>query len=51
MLSNMESYDAILIKQGILQEERLQQLNEMAIQQLEALREINTESIKRLTNK
>lgn len=51
VLSNMESYNAILIKQGILQEERLQQLNEMAIQQLKALQEINTESIKKLTNK
>jgi len=48
VLSNMESYNAILIEQGISQSERLQLLNKLAIRQLEAIEEINTDSIKKV---
>ena len=37
VLANMESYNAILIKQGIPQRERLLLLNKMAIEQLKVI--------------
>jgi hypothetical protein len=37
VLANMESYNAILIKQGISQQERLLLLNKMAIEQLKVI--------------
>ncbi|SFR17956.1 KilA-N domain-containing protein [Desulfoscipio geothermicus DSM 3669] len=51
VLANMESYNAILIEQGKSQPERLQLLNKLAIRQLEAIREINTDTIKKLEGK
>lgn len=51
VLANMESYNAILIEQGKSQPERLQLLNKLAIRQIEAIREINTDTIKKLEGK
>lgn len=51
VLSNMESYNAILIEQNIPQSERLQLLNKLAIRQLEAIEEINIDSIIELEEK
>jgi hypothetical protein len=51
VLANMESYNAILIEQGKPQSERLQLLNKLAIRQLEAIQEINMNTIKRLEGK
>lgn len=45
VLSNMESYNAILIEQGKSQGERLKQLNELAIRQLKTIEQINTDAI------
>ncbi|MCR5661605.1 MAG: KilA-N domain-containing protein [bacterium] len=41
VLANMESYNAVLIKQGIKQSERLQSLRSMAIQQLKSISELS----------
>ena len=46
VLSNLESINAMLIKQEILQEERLIKLNEIAISQMKSL--INTNAINKL---
>jgi hypothetical protein len=51
VLANMESYNAILIEQGKSQPERLQLLNKLAIRQLEAIQDINTDTIKKLEGK
>ena len=51
VLANMESYNAILIEQGKSQPERLRLLNNLAIRQLEAIKEINLDSIKKLESK
>lgn len=48
VLSNMESYNAILIEQGKPQSERLKLLNELAIRQLKTIEQINTDAIKKL---
>ena len=48
VLSNMESINALLIKQGLTQGERLLQLNQVAITQMRSL--IENKSIKRLNN-
>jgi len=48
VLANMESYNAILIDQGNAQSDRLKLLNKLAIRQLEAIQEINTDTIKKL---
>ena len=37
VLSNMESINAVLIRQGIIQSERLSQLNKIAITQMKSL--------------
>ena len=47
----MESYNAILIEQGKSQPERLRLLNNLAIRQLEAIKEINLDAIKKLEGK
>lgn len=51
VLTNMESYNAEMIKSGIPQSERLSRLNQMAISQMKSL--INSPTIKKLvdTNK
>ena len=46
VLSNLESMNAELIKQGLSQSERLLRLNRMAIEQLTSL--LNNTSVKRL---
>jgi len=48
VLANLESYNAILIEQGITQSERLRLLNQLAIRQLKAIQAIGTETIKKL---
>ena len=42
VVANMESYNAILIEQGVPQAERLQRLNDMARSQLGVLQQIDT---------
>ena len=42
VIANMESYNAILIEQGVPQVERLQRLNDMARSQLRVLQQIDT---------
>lgn len=51
VLANLESYNAILIKENILQEQRLDLLNKMAIDQLKAIQTINIDSIQKLSKK
>jgi hypothetical protein len=46
VLSNLESINAVLIHQGLKQEERLIQLNQTAIQQMKSL--INNMILKKL---
>jgi len=46
VLSNMESINAVLIRQGLQQSERLQQLNIIAITQMKSL--IKNGNLKRL---
>lgn len=46
VLSNMESINAVLIRQGLPQSERLVQLNKIAITQMKSL--VNSKSIKKL---
>jgi len=47
VLTNMESINALLIRKGIMQAERLQQLNEVAIQQMKSL--LSNANIKKLS--
>ncbi len=51
VLSNMESYNAILIVQGKAQSERIQLLNQLAMRQLKAIKEIGISEIKKLEKK
>lgn len=51
VLANMESYNAILIEQGKQQSERLKLLNQLAIRQLKAIQELDTDTIKKLEGK
>lgn len=46
VLSNLESINAVLIRQGITQSERLQQLNQIAITQMTSL--VNNSKLKKL---
>ena len=48
VLANMESYNAILITQGLNQPERMQKLRELAIQQLKTLNDLETHSLPKL---
>ena len=45
VLANMESYNAILIKGGIKQEERMQSLHELAVQQMSTLTTLDVDSL------
>jgi len=45
VLANIESYNAILIKQGLIQAERMKLLREMVIQQLQALDNLETKNL------
>jgi hypothetical protein len=47
ILSNMESINAVLIRQGLTQSERLLQLNKIAITQMTSL--VNSKQLKKLT--
>ena len=48
VLANMQSYNAILIEQSKAQSERLKLLNQLAIRQLKAIQELDTDKIKKL---
>jgi hypothetical protein len=48
VLSNMESINAVLIRQGVAQPERLMQLNQIAITQMTSL--VRSQSLKKLKN-
>ncbi len=48
VLANMESYNAVLIKQGYEQSERLVLLRELAVEQLKVISEEDVKSMKRL---
>ena len=50
VLSNMESYNAILISKGIEQKERMIELRKLAKSQLLALEKLNSTGIKKLEN-
>lgn len=50
VLSNMESYNAILIEQGVDQHARLVLLRNLAVNQLRAISHINTNPVKRLNS-
>ena len=41
VLANLESYNAILIEQGLPQSERLVQLRQLALKQLQSLESLN----------
>lgn len=49
VLANMESYNAVLIGQGISQAERMKLLRELAIQQLHTLEQMNGDIIPKLS--
>ncbi len=51
ILANIESYNAILIEKGKRQSERLKLLNQLAIRQLKAIQDFNTDAIKKLEGK
>lgn len=46
VLSNLESINAVLIHQGLMQKERLLQLNQIAITQMKSL--VNAKGLKKL---
>lgn len=46
VLSNLESINAVLIHQGLIQKERLLQLNQIAITQMKSL--VNAKELKKL---
>lgn len=48
VLANMESYNSILIVQGLTQEERMIKLRELSVQQLNTLNEIDVSSLPQL---
>lgn len=45
VLANMESYNAIIIKQGLKQSDRMVKLRELAIQQLTTLESLNVSAL------
>ena len=48
VLANLESYNAVLIKQGKNQKERMELLRQLAIQQLETLENVSLNNLPRL---
>ncbi len=48
VLSNLESYNAILIKQGKVQEERMKLLRELAVQQLTTLSRLDVSNLPKM---
>ena len=51
VLANLESYNAILIKQGKSQEERMLLLRELVVQQLKTLAAVGTSNLSRIESK
>ena len=51
VLANLESYNAILIKQGKSQKERMLLLRELVVQQLKTLAAVGTNSLSRIESK
>ncbi len=49
VLTNLESINAVLIRQGLPQTERLLKLNEIAINQMKSL--LNSSGMKKLTER
>lgn len=45
VLANMESYNAVLIKQGKAQEERMKLLHELAVQQMTTLNSLEVSNL------
>ena len=48
VLANMESYNAILITQGCVQQERMQLLHDLAVQQMKTLYSLDINELPRL---
>lgn len=48
VLANLESYNAILIKQGKNQKERMELLRQLTIQQLQTLEAVNQNNLQKL---
>ena len=50
VLSNLESYNAALVEQGMLMSERLQMLRNMAIRQMKTISELSLEKMPVINN-
>ena len=48
VLANLESYNAVLIKQGKKQKERMELLRQLAIQQLQTLETVSVNNLPKL---
>ena len=51
VLANMESYNAILIKQGFVQEERMKLLHDLAVQQMKTLGSLDVSGLPQIEEK
>lgn len=51
VLSNMESYNAVLIEQGLIMSERLKLLHSMAVRQMKTISELSLEELPKLEEK
>ena len=51
VLANMESYNAILIKQGCAQEERMKLLHDLAVQQMKTLGSLDVSGLRQIEEK
>lgn len=51
VLANMESYNAILMKQGVNQEERMRLLHDLAVQQLRTLTNLDISGLPQIEEK
>ena len=51
VLANMESYNAILIKQGANQKERMQLLHDLAVQQMKTLCSLDISGLPQIEEK
>lgn len=49
VLANMESYNAVLIEQGMVQSERLVLLRDLAIKQMQTLESLSRSSLAQIT--
>lgn len=48
VLANLESYNAVLIKQEKDQKERMQLLRQLVVQQLQTLENLNTDNLPKI---